>query len=159
MTPPWTHSNRTFPLVLSLFVGITACAGERESSDNIGTETAADSGAVVMPDRAEPEETLAEPDPEREAAPESGESAPAFGSARDEADADADKLDVETAEGLGLEKHLRLNVAGTVPGRLAAGGGIHGENQPSTPAARLGDRRAGDLGEKRVDFRLIGFRR
>src|SRR3546814_15787985 len=46
---------------------------------------------------------------------------------------DLHQLYVQPAERRGLVEHLRLDVAGTVPGRLAAGGGVECEDQPATP--------------------------
>src|SRR3546814_5158280 len=43
-----------------------------------------------------------------------------------------DELHVQSAKRLGLLEHLRLQVGRAVPGRLTAGGGVHGEDQPAT---------------------------
>ena len=69
------------------------------------------------------------------------------------------ELDVETAQRLGFEKHLRLDLTGAIPRGLPACGRIHGENQAPATATHPGYRRARDLGEKRVDLRLSGFGR
>src|SRR3546814_11105497 len=46
-----------------------------------------------------------------------------------------DELHVQSAKRLGLLENLRLQVGRAVPGRLTAGGGVHGEDQPATRQA------------------------
>ena len=41
------------------------------------------------------------------------------------------ELDLEPAQRLGGREHLALDAAGAVPARLAAGGGVHREDQPA----------------------------
>src|SRR3546814_12308963 len=45
--------------------------------------------------------------------------------------------DVCSSDLLGLLEHLRLQVGRAVPGRLTAGGGVHGEDQPATRQAAV----------------------
>src|SRR5690606_6851664 len=46
-----------------------------------------------------------------------------------------DELHVQPAERAGSMKHLRLDLAGSVPSGPAAGGGIHRENEPAALCA------------------------
>ena len=40
------------------------------------------------------------------------------------------QLDIQTAQCIGFGKHLRLDIASDIPGRLTARRGVHRENQP-----------------------------
>jgi hypothetical protein len=57
------------------------------------------------------------------------------------------ELDIEAADGGGRREHLGLKLLGAIPGRLAAQGGVEGENEPAPPLACLLRHRPG-LGEK-----------
>ena len=63
-----------------------------------------------------------------------------------------DQLDLEPAERGGRLEHLALDMAGAVPGRLAAGGGVEREDQPPAPAARMRRRRLLQVFEELLDL-------
>ena len=71
--------------------------------------------------------------------------------------AEVDELHLEPARLRGGVEHGRLQLAGEVPGRLTAHGGVEGEDEP--PAAGLRSRRAGArLGEEGRDVAAAGRR-
>src|SRR3546814_6605792 len=55
---------------------------------------------------------------------------------------------------------LRLQVGGAVPGGFAAGGGVHGEDQPAAlvAAGRTGRGGVRQLAQERIDLRRRGLR-
>ena len=63
-----------------------------------------------------------------------------------------DKLHLEAAEGIGLLEHAALDMAGGVPRRRPAGGGVHGEDQPPAPARAPRRGGHGDALEERIQF-------
>ena len=65
------------------------------------------------------------------------------------------KLNGQAAQIPGRHEQLTLQVASLIPGRLPAGGGIQGENQPALPPALLWQ--FPDLVDKLVDRLFIGF--
>src|SRR3546814_8694453 len=73
---------------------------------------------------------------------------------------DLDELHLQPAEHLGLLEHLRLQVGGAVPGGFAAGGGVHGEDQPAAlvAAGRTGRGGVRQLAQERIDLRRRGLR-
>ena len=62
-----------------------------------------------------------------------------------------DELDVEPAYLADGGEHLGLDLAGLVPARLAAGGGIEGEDQPAPRAHGPHGRHGGQLLQEGVD--------
>ena len=66
------------------------------------------------------------------------------------------ELDLEPAEHRRLLEHFGLDVASLVPRRLAAGGGVHGEDQPAALTRRARRRRRGDFLQKGIDLSGIG---
>ena len=64
--------------------------------------------------------------------------------------AEIEELDVEPADRLGFQEHVRLQPAGGVPGRLPAHGGVERKDQPATaPGRRTRARTRGPWREKR----------
>jgi hypothetical protein len=76
-------------------------------------------------------------DPDHQVDEVPGVADPAAGLALLEA-AIEDELHIEPAEPVGLEEHLALDAAGSVPGRPAARRGVEREDQPAAAAARPG---------------------
>ena len=60
------------------------------------------------------------------------------------------ELDLKTAQVAGLVEHRGLDTGGPIPARLAAGGGIHREDQPPTPARGGARRGRGHLAQKGI---------
>ena len=67
------------------------------------------------------------------------------------------KLDVQSAQCRGLAEHVALQLAGPVPGRLAAGGGVHSEDQAAALLPGLDRRQRTHLFDESVDRSLARF--
>jgi len=70
---------------------------------------------------------------------------------------EVDELDIKSADGFGRREHVALDLQCTIPGRLAAHGRIHGEDEPSAlTRSRPGGRANVYLGDERRD--VVGSR-